>query len=150
MRGGDFNAATRHPLNPAAAGDVDPISRWLGSEGEYRTLIAASSQGRCEVVRDLLRGRGVNPAPVAGWQEFLQSSTPLSLGTGDLDAGLILPAQGRAGGHRRATGTGPPQTAYSATAPRTGSGGDYSRPDPSARWRAGGARSVRDRRVTEA
>ena len=94
MRGGDFNAATRHPLNPAAAGDVDPISRWLGSEGEYRTLIAASSQGRCEVVRDLLRGRGLNPAPVAGWQEFLQSSTPLSLGTGDLDAGLILPAQG--------------------------------------------------------
>ena len=94
IRNFDFNAGTRHPLNLAGADDIDPISRWLGAQGEFRTLIVASSRGRCEVVKDLLAGRDLKPAPVAGWHEFLNSGAPLSLGVGDLDAGLILPALG--------------------------------------------------------
>ena len=90
---GDFNAGTQHPLNPAATHDPDPISRWLGPGSTSRTLVVASSTGRREVVKDLLAGRGLAPSPVESWQDFLEGDTPLALGVGDLDAGLILPEQ---------------------------------------------------------
>ena len=85
-----FNAGTRHPLNPAAARDSDRIARWLNSEDASRTLVVASSPGRREVVKDLLVGRGLHPLPVKSWRDFLDGEAPLSLGVGDLDAGLIL------------------------------------------------------------
>ena len=88
---GDFNAGTQHPLNPAATHDPDPIGRWLGPGSTSRTLVVASSPGRREVVKDLLAGRDLNPAPVDGWQDFLQGDAPLAIGVGNLDAGLILP-----------------------------------------------------------
>ena len=84
------NAGTRHPLNPAAARDSDRIARWLNSKDASRTLVVASSPGRREVVKDLLVGRGLHPLPVKSWQDFLDGEAPLSLGVGDLDAGLIL------------------------------------------------------------
>ena len=87
----DFNAGTRHPLNPAAAQDPDPIARWLDPENASRTLVVASSPGRREVVKDLLAGRDYKPASVDSWREFLEGNMPLALGVGELDAGLILP-----------------------------------------------------------
>ena len=89
--GVDFNAGTRHPLDPAKVEDPDSISRWLNPDAGFRTLIAASSTGRREVVKDLLAGRGMTPSPVESWQEFLGTQAPLSLGVGDLDSGLVLP-----------------------------------------------------------
>ena len=88
---GDFNAGTRHPLNPAAAHDTDPIARWLDRESGSRTLVVASSPGRREVVKELLAGRGLRPTPVDSWRDFLDGDAPLALGVGELDAGLILP-----------------------------------------------------------
>ena len=90
-RGRNCNAGTRHPLSSAAAGTPDPIARWLSPVDEFRTLIAASSTGRREVVKDLLAGRDLKPAPVASWQEFLQAEAPMSLGVGDLEEGMVLP-----------------------------------------------------------
>ena len=92
-RDGDCNAGTRHPLNPAAAHDPDPVARWLGQDPTSRTLVVASSPGRREVVKDLLAGRGLRPAPVDSWRDFLERDAPLALGVGELDAGLILPEQ---------------------------------------------------------
>ncbi len=86
-----FNAGTRHPLNPATAGDSDPISRWLDPQDHSRTLVVASSPGRSEVVKDLLAGRGIELTPVDGWRDFVEGKSPLALGVGDLDAGLVLP-----------------------------------------------------------
>ena len=88
---GDYNAGTRHPLDPAKAQDPDPISRWLSPDAGFKTLIATSSTGRREVVRDLLGGRGLKPSPIGNWQEFLDTQAALSLGVGDLDSGLVLP-----------------------------------------------------------
>ena len=92
-RNGDCNAGTRHPLDPATIQDPDPISRWLSPDAGFRTLVAASSTGRREVVKDLLAGRGLKPAPVKSWREFLETQAPLSLGVGDLDSGLVLPGR---------------------------------------------------------
>ena len=88
-----FNAGTRHPLNPAAAHDPDPVARWLSRDNATRTLVVASSPGRREVVKNLLAGRGLKPTPVDSWRDFLKGGAPLALGVGELDAGLILPEQ---------------------------------------------------------
>ena len=88
---GDFNAGTRHPLNPAATHEPDPVARWLGRDNASRTLVVASSPGRREVVKDLLAGRGLKPTPVESWREFLEGDAPLALGVGELVAGLVLP-----------------------------------------------------------
>ncbi len=89
--GQSFNAGTAHPLSPARLEEQDAISRWLGSATPFRTLVAASSPGRREVVGELLRGRDLLPTPVESWADFLRADAPLCLGIGDLEEGLVLP-----------------------------------------------------------
>jgi len=89
--GGHFNAGTAHPLSTAAAENPDPISRWLESETDFKTLLVTSSPGRREVLMELLNGRGLSPSPIKNWREFLQTEQPLCLAVGELEAGLVLP-----------------------------------------------------------
>ncbi|MEY2853925.1 MAG: transcription-repair coupling factor [Pseudomonadota bacterium] len=55
-----------------------------------RTLIVADSPGRREVLGQWLRAAGIAHVPVAGWQAFLQSSTPVALATASGVGGLRL------------------------------------------------------------
>ena len=56
-----------------------------------RTLIAAESAGRREVLLDLLRGYGLRPAVCQNWAEFLaRADLKLALTIAPLDQGLLL------------------------------------------------------------
>ncbi|HSG66587.1 MAG TPA: CarD family transcriptional regulator, partial [Gammaproteobacteria bacterium] len=89
-----FNAESAHPLDGAGQPLGDPIARWLGEESATRVLIATSSRGRRETVKDLLAGRGLGVSSVATWQEFLSSSSSPSVTVAELDEGLYLPRSG--------------------------------------------------------
>ena len=70
---------------PAAA-----LEQFL-AEFAGRTLIAAESAGRREVLLDLLRGYGLRPAVCGTWAEFLeQEELKLALTVASLDQGLLL------------------------------------------------------------
>ena len=85
------NAGTAHPLSTAAGEHADPVSRWLEPASDFRTLLVTSSPGRREVLAELLRGRGLAPAMVAGWEAFLRTGHALCLAVGELETGLVLP-----------------------------------------------------------
>ena len=86
-----FNAGTAHPLSTAAGEHADPVSRWLEPASDVRTLLVTSSPGRREVLAELLGGRGLAPAMVAGWEAFLRTGRALCLAVGELETGLVLP-----------------------------------------------------------
>ncbi len=70
---------------PAAA-----LEQFL-AEFAGRTLIAAESAGRREVLLDLLRGYGLRPAVCGNWAEFLErEELKLALTVAPLDQGLLL------------------------------------------------------------
>ena len=70
---------------PAAA-----LEQFL-AEFTGRTLIAAESAGRREVLLDLLRGYGLRPAVCGTWAEFLErEELKLALTVAPLDQGLLL------------------------------------------------------------
>jgi transcription-repair coupling factor (superfamily II helicase) len=85
------NAGTGHPLSSAQSSEQEPIARWLDDSDTNRTLVVTSSPGRREVLSDMLRGRGLAPVEVSGWQEFVSGEQPLSLSVGELQDGLALP-----------------------------------------------------------
>jgi transcription-repair coupling factor (superfamily II helicase) len=72
------NAGTGHPLSSAQSSEQEPIARWLDDSDTNRTLVVTSSPGRREVLSDMLRGRGLAPVEVSGWQEFVSGEQPLS------------------------------------------------------------------------
>ena len=55
-----------------------------------RVLITAESTGRRETLLDQLRGLGIRPAVVTGWQGFLESDATLALTIAPLESGLVL------------------------------------------------------------
>ena len=70
---------------PAAA-----LEQFL-AEFTGRTLIAAESAGRREVLLDLLRSYGLRPAVCGNWAEFLErEELKLALTVAPLDQGLLL------------------------------------------------------------
>jgi len=89
-----FNAGTRHPLEIGNPQESDPIARWLTTDQGGRTLVVTSSPGRREVLSELLKARNLAPTDVGGWEEFLTGDEELSLGVGELEAGLALPEYG--------------------------------------------------------
>ena len=86
-----FNAGTAHPLSSVDAEQQDPISRWLESETDFKTLLVSSSPGRREILSELLNGRGLTPFPINNWQDFLQTKQALCLAVGEFETGMILP-----------------------------------------------------------
>ena len=59
-----------------------------------RVLFTADSAGRRESVSDFLRGRGLDLARAAGWQDFLRGEARLAVATAPLENGVLLPAAG--------------------------------------------------------
>ena len=57
---------------------------------EGRTLIAAESAGRREMLLDLLRGRHLDVPMVDGWQSFITGSMPLAITVSPITTGLFL------------------------------------------------------------
>jgi transcription-repair coupling factor (superfamily II helicase) len=55
-----------------------------------RVLLAAESPGRRELLFDLLRPFGVEPATVAGWHEFLATDAPVAITVAPLASGVAL------------------------------------------------------------
>ena len=89
-----FNAGVSHPLASGVAAADDRITRWLGADGSERTLLATSSPGHREMMLDLLRNRGREPATFAGWQDFLAGDAPLGVAIAELHEGLRVAARG--------------------------------------------------------
>ena len=86
-----FNAGTAYPLSSVDAEQQDPISKWLKSETDFKTLLVSSSPGRREILSELLNGRGLTPFPINNWQDFLQTEQALCLAVGSFETGMILP-----------------------------------------------------------
>ncbi|HEY5622521.1 MAG TPA: transcription-repair coupling factor, partial [Gammaproteobacteria bacterium] len=89
-----FNARTAHPLSTAKAGTTDAFEKWLSTSDDARTLIVTSSPGRREVLREVLRGRGLDPKDYSGWQPFVDGTDSLGIAIGELEEGLALPEHG--------------------------------------------------------
>jgi len=77
-----------HSDEPAGA-----LADWLQT-AEGRTLIAAESPGRREMLADLLRSRRVSAPVLNTWQEFVDSEHPVALTVAPVDSGLVLSKPG--------------------------------------------------------
>ncbi|MFV1997298.1 MAG: transcription-repair coupling factor [Acidiferrobacterales bacterium] len=86
--------ATRTPPNlPVDRRSEQPYRKLCEYIENYngRVLLAASSPGRRETLKALLRDHKLESVDVDGWQTFLQGDQPLSLTVADVDKGLVLP-----------------------------------------------------------
>lgn len=78
------------PLQPRQERPAELLERFL-ADFPGRTLIAAESAGRREVLLDTLRGYGVQPVVCSGWAEFLaRDEVRLGLTVAPLEQGLLL------------------------------------------------------------
>ena len=59
-----------------------------------RVLFCAESTGRRETLLELLRGNGLRPAAVSGWEDFIVGDMPLAITVAALEEGLLLPEAG--------------------------------------------------------
>ncbi|MDH5300120.1 MAG: transcription-repair coupling factor [Gammaproteobacteria bacterium] len=76
-----FNARTEQP--------ADALTAFIRDFGG-RVLFVAESEGRREVLLEMLRNYGIVPASCKHWQEFAQSQTMLGLTVAPLESGLVL------------------------------------------------------------
>src|SRR5690606_20035539 len=86
-------AGAAHPLGGGPTPTADRIERWLDAPAGERTLLAASSAGRREMLLELLRGRGHTPTAVRSWEEFLSGTMPLAITAAELHEGTRFPSQ---------------------------------------------------------
>ncbi len=86
------NAGVSHPLSAGVAPSEDRIARWVAA-GTERTLLATSSPGHREMMLELLRNRGYEPAIVATWPEFLEGDMRLGVAVAELGEGLRIAAR---------------------------------------------------------
>jgi transcription-repair coupling factor (superfamily II helicase) len=77
----------RLSLDARADIPLAPLGEMLAMS-QSRTLIAADSPGRRELLQDLLRGAGIAFDAVAGWQAFLDSTARVALTTAPDVGGL--------------------------------------------------------------
>ncbi|HEX6997099.1 MAG TPA: transcription-repair coupling factor [Gammaproteobacteria bacterium] len=88
------NGGASHPLAGAQSTAADRIARWLEAAPGERTLVAASSPGRREMLLELLKSRGLAPVAVRGWGEFVAGDMPLAVGVAELHEGMRIAARG--------------------------------------------------------
>ncbi len=93
-------------LDARAATPLAPLNELL-SQFEGRVLIGADSPGRRETLHEMLHGAGIDATVVAGWRDFLESSSRVALTTATDVGGLacqepplLLLADGELFGHR--------------------------------------------------
>ncbi|MDH4273568.1 MAG: transcription-repair coupling factor, partial [Gammaproteobacteria bacterium] len=68
---------------------TEPLEKYIRSY-QGRTLITAESEGRLELIREMLLGANIRPTLVDGWVDFLKGSFPLGLTVAPLEVGLVL------------------------------------------------------------
>ena len=77
-------------VDPRATPAAAALVRWL-AEFNGRTLIAAESLGRREVLLELLRAHDLKPTPVESWAGFLDATATLCITVAGGVAGLVAP-----------------------------------------------------------
>lgn len=85
--------ATQAPPNlPADRRSEQPYHRLWDFLETYkgRVLLVASSPGRRETLKALLRDHNRSSVDVDGWQSFFSGDQPLSIAVADIDKGLLL------------------------------------------------------------
>jgi transcription-repair coupling factor (superfamily II helicase) len=90
---GNFNFATLMPPSltlEARAEEPSAKLRQFVAEFDGRILFAAESTGRRETLMEILKGAGLKPQPVEGWQQFLDGDTQLAITVAALQDGLLL------------------------------------------------------------
>ncbi|MGE0383865.1 MAG: transcription-repair coupling factor [Gammaproteobacteria bacterium] len=89
-------AATVPPSIPIDARARDPLAmlkQYLAASAR-RILLVAESAGRRESILELLRGHGIAPVQVDGWNAFLDGDQRLALATAPIGRGAELAAPG--------------------------------------------------------
>ncbi len=76
-------------IQARAARPAGVFGDFLAAPGR-RVLCTAESAGRREMLLENLHGFDIEVRPVAGWQEFIESDTPLGLAVAPLEQGLFL------------------------------------------------------------
>ncbi len=79
----ELSITQRHDNHPA------PLYPFLESY-QGRVLLAAETQGRREMIIDMLRDHDVQPQTFSSWQEFLESDTKLGICIASLEIGFSL------------------------------------------------------------
>jgi len=79
-------------LDPRRPESVTAFALQLREDTHGRTLIAAESPGRRELLLEQLRTQGLSPAQVPDWATFLASSAPLAITVAPLASGVRLAA----------------------------------------------------------
>ncbi|GLW60183.1 transcription-repair-coupling factor [Hydrogenophilus thermoluteolus] len=69
---------------PAAA-----LAAWLDTHRDWTVLLAVSSEGRRETVREKLRAVGWEPSDVREWETFLAEKPPLALTVAPVENGFL-------------------------------------------------------------
>jgi transcription-repair coupling factor (superfamily II helicase) len=86
-----FKPAPALRLDARSAEPMTPLAAFLAAQGG-RTLLAADSPGRREVLQDLLRAAGIRYGSANSWAAFLAGKDPLMLGVAADVGGLQIPA----------------------------------------------------------
>ncbi len=103
----DFESVPTLTGTDAAA--TDRATRQFIDNFEGRVLITGDSAGRREALSDWLKGLGLTPSRVAGWQEFIGQNKHIAVTTAPLEAGFVLPNDGLAlVAENQLTGAKPP------------------------------------------
>nr|VFK59753.1 MAG: transcription-repair coupling factor [Candidatus Kentron sp. TUN]VFK68195.1 MAG: transcription-repair coupling factor [Candidatus Kentron sp. TUN] len=92
------NFATRSPLNlPVDGRAPKPLAVLQGFLRDFqshetpgRVLFVAETPGRREVLRELFRNNGIQPAPFSNWHDFIEDDAPLGLTVSAMERGAIL------------------------------------------------------------
>ena len=91
--GGGHNFPTAAPqewrVDLRAEKPLAPLETFLAGYAG-RTLLAADSAGRREVLLEMLRAHALKPVPVAGWHEFVASETRFAICVAPEMAGLNI------------------------------------------------------------
>jgi len=84
--------APRPADNASSSRDDDQLTLEARRLPRQRILFVAESTGRREMLLDNLRGFGIQPTQVEGWQEFLTGTQALAVTVAPLEEPLLLPA----------------------------------------------------------
>ena len=92
LRDADVAAPPPLLLNTRASEPAAAVHDYVQARQRHggRTLFAAESAGRREALGDILRRLGLAARTYAGWQDFLDDTTPVGLTVAPLEAGLVL------------------------------------------------------------
>lgn len=86
-----FAALPDVTVNDPAANPLAALAAFV-ARGDKRLLIAAETNGRREVVDELLTKHGLKASYAQGWQDFAEGEAPLAITVAPLERGLLTDA----------------------------------------------------------